>query len=528
MSSSEVEVHLVAYDEASEVIESVGSTVSTTFTDIEGNTQELASTTNDATSEIADNYSQVGNSAQDMSDSVDTANQSCKSSAMAMNSTALAGATLFMSFERVQNAEVALDRAHLMIEKDTLAVQKAQEAYNTTVEKYGPDSQQAKDAADKLSIAQDALTVAQERANMAQNNVNNSMVMAALTVIPSLIAIINTVANATQIWAGIQAALNVVMDANPIILVALAIAGLVAAVIYAYNVCPPFRDALKEIASVLGGALTVAVGAITLGLTWFWKNVVEPLASFLEATMISEVVILSAALTWLWQNVFQPFGSFLEGVFVADIKGVLDICNILWNFVLKPLGEFLIGSFEDAWKELAGIFQWFYNLVKPIIDAVDKVADLLGGFVDDVSGAMKGAGKAISDFIGSICFAHALAGAAADSKKTMDGWVGTVEDSMNKGKAAIKDFNASAAITGASSLGAIGTSGALPSGPSKPTTVVINTQAPLVNIEGSADKATVDAASKRLLQSLKTMIVEPTSSGAAGTQKRIRRGSVFT
>jgi hypothetical protein len=525
--SSEVEIHLVCYDEASGVIEGVGSNLSTTFTDIEGNTQELASTTDSATSQIASDYGQVGTSAQGMADATDTANNSCTGSAMAMNSTALAGATLFMSFERIQNSEVALDRAHLMVERSTLAVQRAQEAYNAAIEKYGPDSQQAKDAADKLSIAQDALTVAHERASMAQNNVNNSMLMAALTVVPSLIAIVNTVSNAESIWEGIQWALNAAMDANPAAIICLATVGLVAIIIAAYNACPPFRDALNAIGAVLGGALKVAVEAITVGLTWFWQNVIQPLASFLEATLIVEVQALSTVLTWLWQNVFQPLGSFLSAVFSADLKVVSDICNFLWNSVLKPLGDFLVGSFQTAWQILGGIFQWFYNLVKPIIDAVSAVANTLGGFVNAVSGAMGGAGKAISDFIGSVCFAHALANAADSSQKTMGDWVGMVSDSMNKGLAAIKDFNAQAQISGALGVGVTGFGGPLPTGQSKATVVNLVTQGPLVNIEGSADKATADLASKQVLQALQTIIVEPTSSAAAVTQKRIRQGSVF-
>src|SRR5271157_259422 len=528
MSSSNVEVHLIAYDEASNVIESVGSTLSATFTDVEGQTQELASTTDSATSQIASDYDSVGSSAQNMADTTNTANVSCSDAAMTMNSTAMAGMSLFMSFENIQRSEISLDRAHLMVERSTLAVQKAQEAYNAAVAKYGPNSQQAKDAADKLSIAQDALTVAQERAQMAQNNVNNSMIMAALTVIPTLVSVVNLVSTAEKIWEGIQWALNAAMDANPAAIICLAIAGLVAIIIAAYNACPPFRDALNAIGAVLGGALKVAVEAITAGLTWFWKNVLEPVANFIATYIIVQFETLSSVLTWLWKNIFEPLGTFLTTVFVRNIEAVSAVPNFLWNNVLKPLGDFLVGSFETAWKSLGAIFEWFYKLVKPIIDAVSAVTNTLGGFVNDVSGAMKGAGNAISGFINSICFAHALAGAAESSQKTMGDWVGLVKDSMNKGLGAIKDFNSQAQISGAPMIGAIGGAGALLSGPSKPTTVQVVNQAPLVYIEGSADKATADLASKQVLQSLQTIIVEPTSSHAAATQKRIRAGSVFT
>jgi hypothetical protein len=526
MSSNEVDIQLIAYDQASAVIESVGSTLTTTFTDIEGNTQQLASTTDDATSQISSDYDQVNSSAQDMANNVDTASSSCQHSGMAMNSAALAGMSLFLSFERVHNSEVQLDRAHLMVERSTAAVEKAQDAYNQTVAKYGPDSQQAKDAADKLSIAQDALRVAQERAQVAQNNVNNSMIMAALTVIPSLISVVNVIGNAERIWEGIQWALNAAMDANPAAIIAVAITTLVAIIIAAYNACPPFRDALNAIGAVLGGALEIAIEAITTGLTWLWKNVFEPLVNFIENYIVTEVEILSKVFTWLWQNVLEPLGKFLSAVFGVAIKAISDICNFLWNNVLKPLGDFLIGAFEASWKELAGIFQWFYNLVKPIIDAVSAVADALGGFVNAVGGAMGGASKSISSFIHGVCFAHALADASESSEKTLKHWTGMVDDSMHKGLTSIKDFNAQAQIGGVGVIGAIGAVGTLPTGPSH-TVVNIDQRAPLLYVEGSMDKATADYASKQVMQQLKTIIVEPTSSQAGSTQKKIRSGSVF-
>ena len=521
-------MHLIAYDEASDVIDTVGSNLSVTLTDIDGNTQQLASTTTDATSQMTDGFNQVDSAAQTMQSDMDNASSSATNSAMSMNSCALAGMGLFMSFERIQNSQVSLDRANLMVEKSTVSVEVAQNAYNAAVKKFGEDSPQAQLALQKLQNAQDALTVAHERADMAQRNYNNSIMMAALTIIPSLIAVVNTIANAESIWEGIQWALNAAMDANPAAIICLAIAGLVAIIVAAYNACPPFRDALNAIGAVLGGALKVAVEAITVGLTWFWKNVIEPVANFIRAYVVVEVEALSIAFSWLWNNILEPLGNFLRNVFYASIKVISDVVGFLWNNVLKPFGDFLIGAFSDAWKGLKTIIDWFYDAIKPIIDAVSKVADTLGGFVNAVGGAMKGAGNAIGGFIHSICFAHALADASESSEKTMKGWVGMVGDSMNKGLASIKDFNSQAQIAGMAGVGVANVGGGIPTTTNRPTAVTVVTQAPLVNIEGSADKATVDLASKQVLASLKTIIVEPTSSGAAATQKKIRSGSVFS
>jgi hypothetical protein len=61
-------------------------------------------------------------------------------------------------------------------------------------------------------------------------------------VLGSLAAVIGTVVGLTWAWSVAQGALNFVMDANPIGLVIIAIAGLAAGVIYAYNHVQAFRD----------------------------------------------------------------------------------------------------------------------------------------------------------------------------------------------------------------------------------------------------------------------------------------------
>jgi hypothetical protein len=64
-------------------------------------------------------------------------------------------------------------------------------------------------------------------------------------------------------------------------------------------------------------------------------------------------------------------------------------------------------------------------------------------------------------------------------------------------------------------------------GPEKPT-VSIQINAPLVNIEGSADRATADLAASMVQESLKNVVIEPSSSGAPATSKQIRIGNKVT
>jgi hypothetical protein len=235
--SSNVELHLIAYDEASMVVEQVGSNFNVTMMDIEGNVQNVTAQTEEASASFRD-------------------------SMMSMNMLAMSGMNLVMSFERVQNSQVMLDRANVMVERSTLALQRAQDAYNRAVQEYGATSPEAQAALEKLQYAQDAHNVSLERAGMAQRNLTNSMLFAAMSVIPSLIGVTNLVSNATEIWEGIQIALNAVMDANPIFLVITAVAALAAGIVYLYNTCAPVRDAINAIGNALKFVGEVIAGGV--------------------------------------------------------------------------------------------------------------------------------------------------------------------------------------------------------------------------------------------------------------------------
>jgi hypothetical protein len=453
----------------------------------------------------------VGIQTAAVTEETEHATMSFSQTALSLNSAAMSGATLYMSFDKLENAQVALDRAQVTVQRSTDAVTSAQKSYNDAVKKYGENSAEAQAALAKLKTAQDAHNVAIERGDVAQRNYNNSMIMTALTVIPNLISVISAVSHATEIWEGIQAALNVVMDANPIILVAAAIAGLVAAIIWAYENCKPFRDIVNEIGKLFADVFQGIIKALTV----VWNDLTASISAVYNA------------LKWLWDNVFAPFGSFLISYFI--------------NSVLIPL--------KTVWDAITAALTWAYNnILKPVADffrnvlaaAINIVMVPLKAFMDAINWIIN-AGKAVLDFIGglgkslmNLCFAHAAPAAAlfnetiADSMELTDKLTGKVAG-LGDNLKALAGVNAVAMpVVGAGlSMSASVGAGVVPTSPAK-APVTVNITVPLVNVEGNADKATVDLASKQVLQQLKTVVVEATSSQAASTQKRIRRGAVFT
>ena len=346
----------------------------------------------DASDEIDSSLNQIGETAEETGDQVQTAqsslvtstdetSSSLKSNALAANNLGTASMSLAMSFENVENAEVSLDRAHVLVEKDTNAVQAAQEKYNEAVAKYGPTSQQAIDAANKLSAAQDALTVAHEREDEAQRNVNNSMLMAGLTVIPSVITAVTSLSAIMPIWSALTDASTVAqwalgsaltfLAANPVVLVIAGIAGLAIGLYEAYEHCAPFRDAINEIGSVLAGFFSTALTDIKNALMWLWQNVLVPIGQFLIADFQMQ-----------WQVAVDIFN-----VFRAAVDDVYNALSWLWNNVLVPIGNFLSGVFAGAINDVMAV-------LRPLIDAVNTVSNIGKAVGGVVGGALKSVGLA--------------------------------------------------------------------------------------------------------------------------------------
>ena len=319
----EISVLICATDEASSVIAEASEQIDASLSEVGESADAVGSEITDAmgsasdsmeqaqcavaglqskAEEAADATTQVAAASLDLASAQDSASGSMKSAALGMSSFAMSGATLVMSVSTLENAEVSLDRAHVTVEKDTNAVQSAQEKYNEAVAKYGPNSQQATDAANKLQAAQNALTVAQERVNEAQRNVNNSIMMSAISVVPTIISGITGLSAAFTafgmtggIVTGVVDGLNMAMAflaANPIVLVVAGIAALAIGLYEAYEHCAPFRNAVNEIGAALGGALKTAVDDIYNGLKFLWNDVLVPIANFLKTVFLDALNVV--------------------------------------------------------------------------------------------------------------------------------------------------------------------------------------------------------------------------------------------
>jgi hypothetical protein len=148
---------------------------------------------------------------------------------------------------------------------------------------------------------------------------------------------------ATRIWAGVQAAFNIIMSLNPIALVVIAIIALIAIVVLCYKKFAWFRDAIAAIWNVLKTIFTVAlyvIGIILLG-------------------PIAVLIILYKKFAW--------FRDAVKGIFGG-------IANLVTGFIgiFKRLPGQLAGFFGGMWDGLKSGFKAAINFVIGIWNSFAK------------------------------------------------------------------------------------------------------------------------------------------------------------
>ncbi|HEV8653104.1 MAG TPA: hypothetical protein VG276_27860 [Actinomycetes bacterium] len=121
------------------------------------------------------------------------------------------------------------------------------------------------------AVASRGVAVAQTESNVAQNAGVLASVRARVAAIAQGLAQ-KAVAAATKVWAGAQWLLNAAMSANPLVLVGLLIAGLVAGIVIAYQKSETFRKVVQSVWSGIKQAVGTAVNFI-IGLLRGWLDV---------------------------------------------------------------------------------------------------------------------------------------------------------------------------------------------------------------------------------------------------------------
>lgn len=174
----------------------------------------------------------------------------------------------------------------------------------------------------------------------------------------------------TKAWAAAQAALNVVLAANPIGVVIVVVAALVAGLIYAYNHSEKFRQivqaAWQGIQATVSWAWNNVIKPAWDAFAWYLQNVLGPVVTWLWNTIIKPTFsALGGHIKWVWDTIIRPaFGALNDGIlWVANTfrDGVAAIGRH-WDSIkaktVEPI-NFVIGTVFNngitrAWNTIAG------------------------------------------------------------------------------------------------------------------------------------------------------------------------------
>ena len=233
---------------------------------------------------------------------------------------------------------------------------------------------------------------------------------------------IGIVRGAVAAWTAVQWVLNAALSANPIGIVVVLIAGLVAAVIWAYNNVGWFRDgvnnAWRVISSVTMGVLGAA-GAFFRGL-WsgalnFGRAVIGGFVGFLvgswnNARNTTSAVLgaAGAVLRAIWQGAV----SFTRGVvagFVGFIIGswsnISGTTRSIFGGIQSFIGGIWGGIRSGAQGAINGVIGFFQGMPGRITSAIGNLGGLLlnvgsqiiGGLQRGIEGALGGLGDVLGN-----------------------------------------------------------------------------------------------------------------------------------
>jgi len=203
---------------------------------------------------------------------------------------------------------------------------------------------------------------------------------------------VRIVAAVTKAWAAVQAAFNVVMSANPLGLIILAVIGLVAAFVIAYKRSETFRN-------VVDGAFRAI------------KNVVMNVINFLKPFITTAFNVLKTVFTVyfnIYKTVFTVAFRVIKAVVVTAFNAIKTAVLFVFN-ALKTVFTFYLGIYKaiigGAIRVIKGVWTAGFNFFKTkvvgtfngIKTTISNALGTVWGFITDLKTKITGIGSNLWD-----------------------------------------------------------------------------------------------------------------------------------
>ena len=236
----------------------------------------------------------------------------------------------------------------------------------------------------------------------------------ALKVIDGIIKAFEIYNNIVRIGTAIQGAFNAVMAINPFVALGIAIAAIVAALVYFFTQTETGKKVWQSFVEFLSQSIE-AIKQFFTGLgTWFselWTSTVEGtktiwngITEFFSGlwngivTIITNVLAtIASAVTGAYNwfvTTFQPLVSFYQSIFNL-IGSIINVAFQLILAIIRGAYKLVIG----AWEGLSGFFGGIFNAVSSVVSSVFSA---IGSFASSAWGVVRSIWSAVSGFFSGI------------------------------------------------------------------------------------------------------------------------------
>jgi hypothetical protein len=236
--SSQIDVRIKAYDEASKTIADAGTKIKNEMKEVEKSTKAAAAAQKETV-------------------------KSSRDLITGFSGVATSAFSLYNAFGSVGDAQMKIDRANLTVKTSHQSVQNAQNQLNKALEKYGYGSAEAEQAADNLAVAQERYALDVQAAEEAQDSMNETILGAALQVIPTSITMVDSLSKAWKNIPDVSGLLTRISDGVANVGISAKTAAIsVAAFMGGFLVADQLLGAIPEDLRQIAGALTATIAAI--------------------------------------------------------------------------------------------------------------------------------------------------------------------------------------------------------------------------------------------------------------------------
>ncbi|QPL22473.1 tape measure protein [Lactococcus phage GL7] len=316
----------------------------------------------------------------------------------------------------------------------------------------------------------------------------------ALKVINGIVKAIELYNNIVKIGTAIQMAFNAVMAINPFVALGIAIATIVAGLVYFFTQTETGKKVWQSFVDFLSQSIE-AIKQFFTGLgTWFselWTSTVEGTKTIwngiteffsglwngIETIITNVFATIASAVTGAYNwfvTTFQPLISFYQSIFnligsiinvafqliLAIIRGAYQLVIGIWSAIsgffssifnvvrgvvssaFSAIGSFASsawGVVSSVWSVVSGFFSRIFNTVKSVVSSVFSA---LGGFASNAWNAITGVFSSVGSWFGGVF--DSAKGAVSNALGSLGNIAKGAWDSIKSAFGGVHDFFAKA------------------------------------------------------------------------------------